>query len=195
MDLSDTGRSDPNEHADLPDFNWLHPDLAVGARVPPEAVAVLARRCAFRRLVDLRAEEKHDTALLRRHRIELLHLPTPDMRPVSLAMLWTGVRWVGEGLSRGERVLIHCRYGIGRSILLAACVLVSQGHTACAALEIIKKARAVASPSPDQLRALLCWSVEWYDESQAPCPELTWDDLARIAYRSSPWEADQDSVS
>src|SRR5262249_56059835 len=122
-----------------------------------------------------------------------LHVPTPDTRPVAPALLWQGVRWVCEGLGRGERVLVHCEYGIGRSVLLAACVLVSLGDSPCAALERIKGARAVACPAPDQLHALLAWAADWHRAARTPCPAATWDELARIAYRDLPggaWAAD-----
>jgi hypothetical protein len=166
-----------------PDFSWLLPDLAVGGRLPPGVVEVLASRFGIRRVVDVRAEEQDDPELLRVGGVELLHLPTPDHHPVAQEMLWMGVRWIGEGLARGERVLIHCEHGIGRSILLACCVLVSRGHGPLAALELIKVVREKASPSPEQLHALLRWSSAWHQAKGTSCPPATWDDLARVAYR------------
>lgn len=166
-----------------PDLSWVTPDLAVGGRFGPAAAAVLAVRHDIRRVVDLRAEEQDDPAALRCHRVECLHLPTPDHHPVAPTMLSAGVAWVQEGLSRGERVLIHCEHGIGRSILLACCVLVSRGDSPRAALERIKAAREKASPSPAQLHALLDWSAAWHRGRQTPPPADTWDELARVAYR------------
>jgi hypothetical protein len=67
--------------------------------------------------------------------------------------------------------------------LLSCCVLVGQGDTPAQALERAKQARTKVCPSPDQLHALLQWSADWYRECRAECPSVTWDDLARIAYR------------
>src|SRR5262249_58218322 len=127
------------------------------------------------------------------HGMEVLTLPTADVHPGEPPLLWRGVRWVREGLGCGDRVLVHCEYGIGRSVLLTACVLVSLGDSPCAALERIKGARTVTCPAPDQLHALLAWAADWHRAARTPCPAATWDELARIAYRDLPggaWAAD-----
>lgn len=49
-------------------------------------------------------------------------------------------------LRRGCSVAIHCRVGIGRSALLAACILVSVGVEAENALLIIQNARGCSVP-------------------------------------------------
>ena len=51
----------------LLDLAWVTPQLAVGARVPVEAVAELARTHGVTRVVDVRAECCDDEQLLRRH--------------------------------------------------------------------------------------------------------------------------------
>jgi hypothetical protein len=180
----DGGAGRAEEELALLDISWLLPDLAVSGRFRPEVAEHLACRLGIRRIVDLRAEDKDEIEILGRCQIALLHLPTPDMYPPSQERLWEGVQWVREGLSRGEKVLIHCEHGIGRSVLLACCVLVSLGHTPVGALEIAKRARWKASPSPEQLHALLRWSADWHLRNRVPCPPDTWDDLARVAYRN-----------
>ncbi len=52
-----------------------------------------------------------------------------------------------ELLSRGKRIGIHCRQGIGRSSLVAACVLVTAGESSETAFEQIQNARG--RPVPD----------------------------------------------
>jgi Dual specificity phosphatase, catalytic domain len=187
---SDTTRDSPEparcevEACDpSPDFDWVLPNLALGGWLPPRTFEHLADRYRIRRVVDMRAEECDDLELMTRHRVELLHLPTPDHRPVAQEMLQAGVAWTRAGLDRGDRVLIHCQHGIGRSALLACCVLVSLGHPPRDALERAKRARAKVCPSPEQLHAFLRWSADWYRANGAECPSVTWDDLARIAYR------------
>ena len=166
-----------------PNFDWVLPNLAIGGRLAPAVAETLAERHHIRRVVDLRDEEKDDLDALNRLGVDLLRLPTPDLEPVSREMLRMGVAWVFEGLARGDRVLIHCQHGIGRSALLACCVLVGQGDTPAQALERAKRARARVCPSPGQLHALLRWSADWYRDRGAECPPVTWDDLAGIAYR------------
>jgi protein-tyrosine phosphatase len=138
-------------------FDWINDQLAIGGRWPVEAVEELVRRERVRAIVDLRIEEQDDEALLRRHGIELLHLPTQDTFAISMDMLDQGVGWVRERLDRGERVLIHCQAGVGRSVLLAMCSLVAGGADPLPALAQIKAARAVVGPSPAQLERYRVW--------------------------------------
>jgi len=49
-------------------------------------------------------------------------------------------------LRRGRGVGIHCRMGIGRSALLAACLLVETGATLAAAFDRISRARGLDVP-------------------------------------------------
>jgi hypothetical protein len=164
------------------DLDWVADALAIGGRLSEAAVEWIARELDIQCVVDVRSEDHDDVQLLRRHGIELLHLPTEDLRAIDRELIWTGVRWVGQALSEGKRVLIHCEHGIGRSVLLGCCVLVSQGHVPCAALRIAKQAREKVSPSPEQLHAFLTWIAEWHAQQGTACPAVTWDELARIAY-------------
>jgi predicted protein tyrosine phosphatase len=141
------------------DLHFVAPGLAVGASFPMERAARLAAEHGIARVVDVRVEACDDEAVLRVHGIRLLHLPTADTRAISQARLRDGVEFVSAGLDRGERVLVHCQYGIGRSALLACCVLVERGATPLAAIETAKRARPVISPSPEQLAALALFSA------------------------------------
>ena len=57
------------------------------------------------------------------------------------------VKEVEDLLERGNTVGIHCRAGIGRSSIVAACVLVRRGQAVETSFEQIEKARGV--PVPD----------------------------------------------
>lgn len=165
------------------DLHFVAPGLAVGARFPPDAAAVLARQHGITRVVDVRVEECDDERVLRRHGIRLLHLPTEDTRAISLERIRHGVRFVSEGLDRGEGVLVHCQYGIGRSALLALCVLVDRGAAPLEAMERAKAARSIVSPSPDQLEAFLAFAAEVKAGRGAPWPVPTVREVGRIAWR------------
>ncbi|MFL5310330.1 MAG: dual specificity protein phosphatase family protein [Myxococcales bacterium] len=139
------------------DLSWATPQLAVGGRFPIEQVERLARELGITHVVDVRAECCDDEMVLRRHGLVLLKLPTQDRCAVSPDMLDEGVRWVGRQLRQGNKVYIHCEYGIGRSALLALCVLASFGLTPLEALSTLKRARWKVSPSPEQLQGFLDW--------------------------------------
>jgi protein-tyrosine phosphatase len=108
-------------------------------------------------VVDVRGECCDDEEVLRRHGVVLLSLPTQDRCAVSQRMLDDGVRWVVAQLDAGHRVHIHCEYGIGRSALLALCVLAARGEDPLEALRTVKRARWKVSPSPEQLGGFRTW--------------------------------------
>jgi hypothetical protein len=163
-------------------LDWVTPALAVGGCYPMEEAARLARELGIRRVVDVRVEECDDEAVLRSHGITLLHLPTTDTRAVSLPMIRDGVRWVNTQLDAGEKVLVHCQHGVGRSALLALCVLVSRGDDPVEALRRAKAARRVVSPSPEQLLRFIDFCNQWKRERGAPWEPPSLEDLGRIAW-------------
>lgn len=148
-----------------------------------EAAARLAAEHGIARVVDLRVEACDDEAVLRTHGIRLLHLPTEDTCGIAQERIRHGVAFVSEGLERGERVLVHCQYGIGRSALLALCVLVARGDAPLAALQRAKSARRVVSPSPEQLQAFIIFAAELKAERGAGWAVPSLRELGAVAWR------------
>lgn len=165
------------------DLHFVAPGLAVGAAFPVTAAARLAREHGIGHVVDVRWEQRDDEAALRAHGIRLLHLPTADTHAVPQALLREGVRFVGAALDEGSAALIHCQYGIGRSALVALCVLVARGEAPLAAMARLKDARPVTSPSPEQLAAFVRFSRALRAERGAAFAIPTVDELGAIAWR------------
>jgi protein-tyrosine phosphatase len=166
-----------------PNFDWITDHLAVGGRFQPDQAKRLTREHGIRAVVDLRNEDVDDARLLRRHGIALLHLPTQDMCGVDQEHLDRGVRFAARHLDCGERVLVHCEHGIGRSAVLALCILVQRGRAPLEALELLKDRRARIAPSPEQFA---CWSrwLEQHRRVHAPAWQVPeFDDFKAIAYR------------
>jgi protein-tyrosine phosphatase len=128
-------------------------------------------------VVDLRYEACDDAAVLREHGVVFLHLPTLDHHAVSQAMLDEGVAFAAEQFETGRRLLIHCEHGIGRSALLALCVLADRGMEPLEALKLAKSRRERVSPSPAQYEA---WRA-WLERRGLEAP--TFEAFAEIAYR------------
>ena len=160
-----------------PDFHWLTDRLAVGGRFPIERSAQLANEHGIGAVVDLRAEDCDDQPALSAAGIDFLHLPTPDMEPASADMLERGVSFVQAHIEGGDKVLIHCRHGIGRSALLSLCVLVEQGWEPLDALAHAKNVRAVISPSRPQYDG---WA-QWLSSRRKAVPD--YHRFGCIAYR------------
>src|SRR3712207_4864699 len=166
-----------------PNLSWLTPHLAVGGSFPAEGAEHLAKTLDIRAVVDLRLEACDDEAVLSRHGLTFLHLPTEDHCAVSEAMLGEGVAFANRHLDQGDRVLIHCEHGIGRSATLALCVLVSRGMTPLDALELAKSRRSLVSPSPAQYEAWTQWLAEWKAARQVDWDIPHFDAFKAIAYR------------
>ena len=122
-----------------------------------ERAVELARTHAIRAIVDLREEECDDAEFLASAGIDFLHLPTTDQFAPPRERLDRGVEFAQQHMRRGNRVLIHCQGGIGRSPLLALCVLVAEGHEPLAALTSSKDIRELISPSYAQYEAWADW--------------------------------------
>lgn len=157
------------------DLDWITSDLAIGGSFPNGAVALLAREHSVAAVIDVRLEDHDDEQILRAHGLSLLHLPTADFCGVAPDMLDDGVAFAARHL--GRRVLIHCEHGIGRSAIVALCVLVDRGHEPLAALMLAKDRRAKVSPSPAQYEA---W-VRWLRARGLRVPTFT--EFAAVAYR------------
>jgi protein-tyrosine phosphatase len=163
-------------------LSWITDHLAIGGRFPVAATETLARKLWIRAVIDLRQEDCDNIAVLRRHGIEFLHLPTEDHCAVADQMLRDGVAFAVRHLGRGERILIHCEHGIGRSATLALCVLVQRGQAPLDALALAKRRRSLVSPSPAQYRSWVLWLERCKQESGAGWEIPCFDAFAEIAY-------------
>ncbi len=164
------------------DLHWIRDDLAVGARYPMEMASQLATEHRVRSVVDVRLESCDDSEVLKRHGMELLHLPTLDTTGVPIEQLDTGVAWVRERLARRHRVFIHCEHGIGRSALVGLCVLVDAGHGPLDALRLMKIRRPVVSLSEAQQSRYVEWCQRWASENRARWEMPSVEDVRDIAW-------------
>jgi protein-tyrosine phosphatase len=89
---------------------------------------------------------------VQRQGLEFSSFPIPDLQvPRSEAKLAEELDKVAASLSAGKNVLIHCRQGIGRTGLVAACLLVKSGMSPGAAVEAASAARGMSVPeTPEQ---------------------------------------------
>lgn len=68
-------------------------------------------------------------------------LPIADRATPPIEAARRTVAEVRAALACGERVVVHCMAGIGRSGLFAACLLVSEGATADDAIALVRRVR------------------------------------------------------
>jgi protein-tyrosine phosphatase len=137
-----------------PDLDFITDNLAVGGALRSDEQIRALPALGIGSVVDLRAESKDNVAELERQSIHFLHLPTIDWHPPTQDDLDAGVAWILDEMAGGRKVLVHCQHGIGRSVILAAAVLVKQGYTWHDALAMINAKRFGAAPHGDQVDAL-----------------------------------------
>ena len=95
---------------------------------------------------------------IRRIRIIWYHMAIPDMSAPGKAFeeAWArdGVRLFGS-LCAGERILVHCAGGLGRSGMIAAKLLTALGASATHAVAAVRRARPGAIETDGQLDYVL----------------------------------------
>jgi protein-tyrosine phosphatase len=93
-------------------------------------------------------ELEQEEIFCQKHGIAFLSFPIPDRNiPSSIMATQKFVQQLMNFLSERKTFVIHCRQGIGRSSMIAACVLVKNGLSVGDAFE--KIARARGCPVPD----------------------------------------------
>jgi protein-tyrosine phosphatase len=111
---------------------------------------------------------QREAELCRSSGIEFLSFPIPDRGvPEDGAHVWQIAGSIARGIADGRSVAIHCRAGIGRSSMIAACALVCSGIEASDALSRIKTARGLTVPDTDEQRD---WIMAFGKMYQIPKP-------------------------
>ena len=101
------------------------------------------------RELDLRNEARE----VREKGMRFLSLPIPDRDvPKADSEVRATVEKLDTDLSSGKNVIIHCRQGVGRSGLVAACLLVTRGLSSGAAVDSLTAARGVEIPETSEQR-------------------------------------------
>jgi hypothetical protein len=96
---------------------------------------------------------QREAALCREQDMEFLSFPIPDRGvPGSLRDAVTLAQGLSTRIGEGRGVAVHCRAGIGRSSLVAACALVCSGSDPATAFEAIGKARGLSVPDTEAQR-------------------------------------------
>lgn len=82
-----------------------------------------------------------------------VHLPIVDVSipDTSFNSIWADLtKDLQERLANGERVVLHCRGGLGRTGLIAALLLIDHGYGAEQAIQVVRKARPGAIETREQ---------------------------------------------
>jgi protein-tyrosine phosphatase len=97
---------------------------------------------------------QREAEFCRANGIDFVSFPIPDRGvPESRQQVSEIARFLATSLRNGRSIAIHCRAGIGRSSVIAACTLILCGHEAEQALALIKVSRGLSVPDTDEQRS------------------------------------------
>ncbi|WP_315798504.1 hypothetical protein [Bradyrhizobium sp. SZCCHNRI3043] len=128
--------------------DWLADDIAAWVG---EGIAVVVSLLEPVEIHDLGLQR--EAALCQSHGMAFLSFPVldrglPDSRSAAVRL----AEGLAVRLTGGETVLIHCRAGIGRSAVIAACVMIRLGIHGAEAFDRIAAARGVRVPDTEDQR-------------------------------------------
>ena len=104
-----------------------------------------------------------EAELCRANGIEFISFPIPDRGVPEVRQALQIARSIAGGVADGRSIAVHCRAGIGRSSMIAACAMICSGIEPRAALALIKDARGLDVPDTDEQRG---WIIAFGETCQ-----------------------------
>ncbi|MEM6737284.1 MAG: dual specificity protein phosphatase family protein [Bacteroidota bacterium] len=87
--------------------------------------------------------------------IKFISFPIQDRSvPMSRQAFITLIQQLNNELDKGNKIVIHCRMGIGRTGMLAAGILMQRGYDVNSAFELLTNVRTISVPDTEE-------QVEW----------------------------------
>jgi protein-tyrosine phosphatase len=141
--------------------DWVEDDARAWARAGLEAVVSLLEPDEA---TDLGLADEETAA--EQAGVRLTSLPVPDRGvPDSRSAVARLATTLAESIVAGKGIGVHCRQGVGRSAVLAACILIALGLDPVAALSRVAAARGLAVPETQEQRQ---WVMDFARSLVAP---------------------------
>jgi protein-tyrosine phosphatase len=94
-----------------------------------------------------------ESLIAKREGLKFLSLPIPDRQvPASLSQIAPFLDELDGDLASGKNAVIHCRQGVGRSGMIAACLLVMRGRDPRSTVIELGRARGTSVPETAEQR-------------------------------------------
>ena len=131
--------------------DWLEDEISALKQLGVDAVVSLLES---HEIADLDIGD--EARLCHEQNINFLAFPIVDRSiPLSLPDFSQFARKVASLLRENKSMVVHCRQGVGRAGLLAACVLIINGVSADEALANISQARGCVVPETEEQKTFV----------------------------------------
>lgn len=115
----------------MPDYplKWITDNLAVGYAPRSDADLAEVKARGISAIVNLCAECYDLHAIEERSGFRVYFIPLPDEGAPDMDEMEKAVTWIDDSIGSGNKVLIHCRFGIGRTGTIVAAYFLSKGYS------------------------------------------------------------------
>ena len=124
------------------ELTWITEHLAAGYATLSYADLDTVKAAGIDTIVNLCGEFCDLHEIQQNSGFEVYYLPIQDECAPDMGEMESALAWVEHKISEGKKVLVHCRFGVGRTGTFVSAYLMRTGMDLKAAEKILKKTRA-----------------------------------------------------
>jgi len=123
------------------ELTWITDNLAAGCAPLSHEDLASMREQGINAVVNLCGEFCDLHEIQQESGFEVYYFPIPDECAPDMTELEKALGWLDETIRQGKKVLVHCRFGVGRTGLFVTAYLMKKGFGLKAASKMLKNTR------------------------------------------------------